>query len=392
MLKWTPSISSVYVAASSATQTDEVDTICADEPESDLLKSLKAASSLQIDSSNVDTYDDEVIEWHDNQLVWTKGNSILKIFDFEAPVSQSLFAFFHLPQPASQTTKSNDLLHRQKLFGPFAKAAPAAWTEEGHGNAYSSKPSRKVEMSIRAICTFLRDTLHIYFVNSSQPYVVHMPFRLRKAWTSPAGLIVERMPDSKEGEILSPLFYSLSDPHDEWRPVSQLSSSSLVNGSELPNFNPFSDSSQRILLSSPHLNQPLVVFDTARSTISLRLPSILSHEELQAAILEASTKAPQATVNGDVQMAGASILNPNMSTLDPQLHSTRKPSKSKRNLMDIAERETSMIMHGDDDQREQVGVLAQVYMKLVWQSGPSMNLYVSHTILWLLADEILGQV
>ena len=214
-------------------QDAEINAILANEPESDLLKALKAA---QPDSNSTQEPETtlhlplgssvaEELCWKGTSVVWSKGNVVHNVFDFRNEgtegglVVKALFGWFDLSDPSSASKQSKFKAEtRNDLFGPFLKPADRPWSDESH-----QKPQQASQQAVglqRAICVFLRDLLHLYFPMSGETYTINMPFLSARAWALDVGLLLERATQKGESDRSVPVMYSFTDPFDELRVAS----------------------------------------------------------------------------------------------------------------------------------------------------------------------------
>lgn len=223
----------------------------------------------------------EGLTWTTHRVIWTLGNSIERIFDFDEPASgsvhavrQALWADFHFEginkdHNATGSPASANLPHprrdqARKLFGPFAKPLADAWsdhTSQSSAFGHSSTPQQQQQQRdriVNGICIFLTEAMHIIFPHTGQHLVFHMPFLLKQAWPLPTtGLLLERQLEVNEEthqpfglDAPLPTLYTLQDLYDELRFVSLEQQPFSASTPAIPRSQPFTDAKSDILLLS----------------------------------------------------------------------------------------------------------------------------------------------
>lgn len=196
----------------------------------------------------------EQLSWSDHRVVWTLGDSIERIFDFESArqdpgpsafndsahhVRQALWTKFRFEaqEPTATGTSpsviglsSTDTPQEKanKLFGPFAKPLAEKWSDAPSATASTTPKQNQKERILDAICVILAEELHIFFPSTGQSIVVHLPLLVQHAWPLPdTGLLLSRHleVDEEASQPLGidaplPTLYALQDVYEELRFVS----------------------------------------------------------------------------------------------------------------------------------------------------------------------------
>lgn len=227
----------------------------------------------------------EELTWSGSRVVWTLGNSIERVFDFDATadasyaskasltVRQALWTNFlceapgnhnnsnssKSSHPPSSSAQGHSIDKARELFGPFASPLAASWTD---ARPLKSDNAGAPLVPFNAICVFLAESLHIFFPSTGRSFVLHMPFLLKRAWSLPeTGLLLERHLEADEQaspasfglDATLPTLYSLKDPFDEMRFVSL-----TIDRQPAPATQPFTSARSDILLYAHQYNLVLL--------------------------------------------------------------------------------------------------------------------------------------
>ena len=161
-----------------------------------------------------------------NVVIWscTVGESVFhkRTFDFTnetQPVIQALFTAFSTAPTAS----------------PSPAPPPRSLGSE-HLLAPDLSPTHiRRDSNRRALVVILQTLMHIIYPAGGS-YVVHLPFDIRRVWSVPLGLLLDRHPESIQQSILSgsdphlPRLFTLSSPLDDFGMVT--SSRPIVDANE----------------------------------------------------------------------------------------------------------------------------------------------------------------
>ncbi|CAG8664779.1 1739_t:CDS:2, partial [Cetraspora pellucida] len=150
------------------------------------------------ESTNSEDVDEELFIAN-NEVIWSRGNVLLKSFKFEEPVVQALFVWFNV-------TKA-----QRNSYGNQADL--------------NTKNTNGIERQ-RALFIVLENLAKVYFLDG-QHFLIRLPSLVRRAWAMNVGVILQRVVEDKIPSGMTkfspwplPTLYSLLDPLEEIKPVS----------------------------------------------------------------------------------------------------------------------------------------------------------------------------
>lgn len=359
----------------------------------------------------------ERLTWSSQRVVWTLGDSIERIFDFDEceqgigqSIRQALWADFPTDlavgaeetsedqRPVSTTQVSSARQEKARaLFGPFSKPLADTWSDRTYQNASNSSASSSTrhatrEPTLTGICIFLTDALHIVFPKTGQQLVLSIPFLLKRAWPLPdTGLLLERQLESDEearqpvGLLDAPLptLYTLKDIYEEVHYVSQEQQLSASVTPAVPRSQPFTDAQSDILLVSEQYAL-VVSFSKATSRIQLsRLAPVEEPEPTPPQVTGSPVRISRYThqqselenhpLSASRSATAAPQAGPSSTTAVPAVDRTflgDGPAPEQTLAPDPAARDLS-----DDGTQHQSAAQCDTRLQVLWESGQNLDLY-----------------
>ncbi|CAG8841865.1 21568_t:CDS:1, partial [Racocetra persica] len=154
---------------------------------------------------------DEELFIANNEVIWSRGNVLLKSFKFEEPVVQALFVWFNVTKAQRNSC--------------------------GNQADLNTRNTNRIERQ-RALFVVLENLAKVYFLDG-QHFLIRLPSLVRRAWAMNVGVILQRVVEDKIPSSMTkfspwplPTLYSLLDPLEEIKPVS-IVNEIIYNGSNI---------------------------------------------------------------------------------------------------------------------------------------------------------------
>ncbi|KAF0515978.1 putative Anaphase-promoting complex subunit 1 [Gigaspora margarita] len=142
---------------------------------------------------------DEELFIANNEVIWSRGNVLIKSFKFEEPVVQALFVWFNVTKARRNSYCDQTDLKTRNTSG--------------------------IERQ-RALFVVLENLAKVYFLDG-QHFLIRLPSLVRRAWPMDIGVILQRVVEDKIPSNMTkispwplPTLYSLLDPLEEIKPIS----------------------------------------------------------------------------------------------------------------------------------------------------------------------------
>ncbi|MBW0468810.1 hypothetical protein O181_008525 [Austropuccinia psidii MF-1] len=213
-------------------------------------------------------FEDEQLTWKGSCLIWSKGTSIYRKFDFSASnqnsslkssrqhVIQALFTYFDSPHsnPSSTSQSSLNLDHSQTLpsnSNPFYRS-PEPWSDNQSSNrlahqikSWTSSPKKP----IRGLCVLLSEVFKIY-LETGEEYTLAVPFPIQKIWPVERGIILMKKSTSVRPRAFIPI--NQNSPSNQSNQIKSKSKSkkSFLGDSRWPSMTQTNSTSDLLMFNS----------------------------------------------------------------------------------------------------------------------------------------------
>jgi hypothetical protein len=338
-----------------------------------------------------DEENSESLGWSSTRVVWSRGSSIHRIFEFSPPADSVLQACFVLFEPAPSPVRPRQLgensetaKERQSLFGAFAEPAPPAWQEDRRPiPTADSQLEREPRRPRRALCIVQRDLLNVYFSDGDETFIP-TPWPVSRVWPADIGLVIERA-DSAHHQ--SPFLYSLREPLDEIRPIS--SRSPLTSKRDRVVF-VSGDREPRLMVTVNRAESALSIWALSDALAGDAAPSLnasQNHKSGNRSLFRAPSTSAQALSNSSaagvdlLETLGAASSQPIKRTVSAD----RRQSTARNTDHSMIAREDTMTWD-DQGRHEAQGdgeIEAQVCAEKLWQGSLQSLRYDNHISLVL---------